>query len=505
MPVASDVIQERRAGTILWRGKWIILAALLVTVGLSIAATALSPKRYEATAIFQINSPNAPPGEATDLANQGLAKNYATVIVSRSFLDRIHGSVAGGDFTTGELENHLKASAVEETGLMELKARGDSPREAQRLATQVADAFMSTLQRDATQRSRRQQQEVQEEIDEISRRIDALIASDDAEADEQVVSLQDARDALRRQSATLLANGVAQGGSATLTAAPTASADPVSPRPVLNVLAGIVLGLLLGGGLVWLRDRVGATLHSADEATEVLRVPVLASVPLRRKASGDPVVSEAYEMLRANLEFRGRGGEIKVVTVGSYNPGEGKTSVVEGVGRAALRGDRRVLIIDGDMRAGGLSARLGSTGAAGLSGLVLGEADPEDAIAALGPGVDLLPAGPASANPPTILYSDRMREHIASFRERYDLVIFDSPPLANLADGAIVASLSDGFVLVARAGMTKLRDVEAGAATVRQTGTPVIGLVLFEPRPVDSRYYPGMARQVRERDAPVSS
>jgi capsular exopolysaccharide synthesis family protein len=497
-------MQEHKTGTILWRGKWIIAIALVVTIALAVVATTLASKTYEATAIFQIGSPNAQLGEATDLANQGLAKNYATVIVSDSFLERIRDDVTGGELQAAELKARLKAAAIEETGLMRLEATGPSPREAQRLASQISEAFLTTLQRDATQRSRRQQDEVQEVIDELTAQIEELsVGTGATENAGQISSLIGARSALRRQSANLVADGVAQGASATLTAAPTASSDPVSPRPLLNLVAAALLGLLLGVGLVLLRERLSPALHTAEDAAEAVDLPVLASVPLRRRlGSGDPVLNEAYEMLRASVDFRTVDEDIRVLTLGSYNAGEGKSSVVEGLGYAVMRGTSNVVLVDGDLRAGTLSKRLAPAGGPDLSSVMIG-GSLDDALVPIGPGLSLLPVHGAVPSPPSLLYSNAMRDTIAELRERFDLVLIDSPPLAHLADASILASLSDGFIFVARTGSTKATDLRAGAAAIRRTDTPLLGLVVFEPRPIDKNYYPAVTGLVPSEHDPA--
>ncbi|MDX6696631.1 MAG: tyrosine-protein kinase [Solirubrobacteraceae bacterium] len=492
-------MDDQRIGTILWRGKWIILVALVVGIGLSVLATKLADKVYEATAIFQVSAPSAQQGNVSAQDNQGLAKNYATVLTSRSFLQRIRPRVLRGRLTAADLESRLNAQTIQDTGLVELKAEGKTPAEAERLATQVSQAFLTTLQRDALQESTAQQAEIQRIIADYANRIDQLSSGPDANTpavQEQIQSLKAARNALTRQSATLIANGVARGASATLTARPSASSSPVRPRPLLNAIAGALLGLLVGVGLVWLRERLSPALHSSEDAGEMLQVPVFASIPLKRKPMpGDPVLSEAYEVLRANLVFRARDDGLKVITFASYNPAVGKTSAVEGFAYAAVRGGANVLIVDGDLRVGALSNRLGHTDGPGLNGVVSGEASPDEALVSLAPGLSLLPARTPASNPPSLLYSEDMRNLVAHLRSRFDMIVIDSPPIEHLADALILASLSDGVVLVARTGVTKPEQLRSAALSLEQTDTPVIGLVVYEPRQIDRTYYPAMAQR----------
>ncbi len=502
-------MEDQRIGTILWRGKYVVLVSVVVGIALAVLATRLSDKVYEATAIFQVNARAAQEAQVSELDNQGLAQNYATVLTSRSFLQRIRPLVEGGRFDAADLESKLDANPIQETGLVELKTRGDSPGQAQRLASQVANAFLVTLQRDALQQSTAQQEEIQRIIGDFSRRIERLENGPNAGSPavtEEVASLRAARDALTRQSATLVANGVARGASATLTARPSASSAPVRPRPVLNVIAGVLLGLLTGVGLVWLRQRLSPALHSSEDAGEMLQIPVFASIPLRRKPMpGDPVLSEAYEVLRANLVFRARDDGLRVITFASYNPAVGKTSAVEGFAYAAVRGGANVLIVDGDLRVGALSRRLGHTDGPGLNGIVRGEATPEEAIVSLAPGLSLLPARTPASNPPSLLYSDEMRSLVRNLQSRYDMIVIDSPPIEHLADALILASLSDGVVLVARTGVTNPEQLRSAALRLEQTDTPVIGLVVYEPRQIDRTYYPAMAQRPSLENDPAIS
>lgn len=502
-------MSERQSfGPMLWRGRYLIVVSVLVTVALAIVVTKLSSKVYQATAILQVSTPNAQPGDATDLSNNGLAKNYATVILSRSFLQTIAPRVQGGRLGPGDLQSRLDASAVDQTALLKVDGQGDTPDQAERLVSQVVDGFLARLQTSAARGITQQQRQVQRILGGLTSQISTLESSGSSADADQISSLKAARAALINRNATLVANGVAQGASATLTAPATASSAPVKPRPTLNIAAGLLLGLLLGLCLAWLRERLSDDdTRSASDAMEIIDVPLLASVPLRRRVhAGDPVVYEAYEVLRANLVFQSRDRALRVVTFLSHNPAVGKTSAVEGFAYAAIRGGSNVLVIDGDLRAGTLSERLGHSQDPGVAEVLVESIGLDEAIVSLAPGLSLLTARLPVPNPPSLLYSHAMREMMAELRERFDLIVIDSPPIAHLADGLILASLSDGVAVVARAGVSKRSDLLATAASVGQSGTPLVGLVVFEPRTIDKTYYPAVAERSKvDRDTVVSA
>lgn len=487
-------MQDQRLATILWRGKWIILSTVAVGIALAYLATHLSSKVYEASATIQVNAGGvtgangATPNDIVN-ANLGLAQTYATLITDRSFLQQIQPHVFGGRLTVGDIEGRLSARAVQNTSLVQLVADGPSPRDARSLAGAVARNFVSSIGTDSVQRTDRLQQQIQRRIQELDREIAAGGQAQTLE------SLRGARAELEKQLAALVAGQIAQGASVTLIGQPTGSSAPVKPRPLLNMIAGVLLGLLAGVGLSYLRVRLDRALHSAGEAEQLLGVPVLAPIPIRRRMTkDDPQLGEAFDVLRANLAFLSHDQALHVITLSSFNPREGKSSTVEGLAYAAVRGGLNVLVIDGDVRTRALSSRLGHADTPGLTNVIVGMANVDDTIVQLTPGLSLLPAGPMPPNPPSLLSSVRMRELIAELRERHGLILIDSPPVAHLADASILASVSDGVVVVARVGVTNRADLPAAAANLRQVPTPIIGVVVLEPRTIDETYYPAVTK-----------
>jgi len=484
---------EQRLGTILWRGRWTIVLTLIVTLAVAAAGTAISPKVYHATAILQVGQGTVPKaGNESALtaqqASQGLTKQYAALLQSRSFLERLNGRVG---LNADELQSRLSAKPVAETGLIELTLSGKSPAEASRRAGSTATGFIETLRADAALQSGRLQTQAQAQINALSAKLRALGVSNRPIVRAQRASLRSAQRALTDQLASGVAQNITQ--SVSLAAPPAAEQDPSSPRPLLNLIAGIVLGLLLGVGLAYLRARIEPSLRSSEEVeATAVGAPVLGSIPLRRRFQPqDQVLSEAYEMLRANIAFRFGDKADRVITFASYNSGEGKTSTVQGLAAASIRNGKRLLVIDGDIRTRELSSHFGHGVSPGLSTVLTGRDSLRDAIVEVGPGLALLPAGPGSPNAPALLDSDEMRELMDELRGRYPSILIDSPPSAHLVDAGILTSLSDAVVVVVRAGLTKAENLEAAVLSLSNTRTPIFGLVVLEPRSVDRKYFVG--------------
>src|SRR5437870_4464623 len=117
-------MQDQRISTVLWRGKWIILAAVVIGIALAVFETKRTAKVYEATGIVQVNAgtstaTNQSPSDV-QVANQILGSTYATQIGDRSFLDQIRPRVLGGSLTTGELQSRVSAKAIPNTALVQV-------------------------------------------------------------------------------------------------------------------------------------------------------------------------------------------------------------------------------------------------------------------------------------------------------------------------------------------------------------------------------------------------
>jgi Mrp family chromosome partitioning ATPase len=497
-----EPIKKQRIGPILWREKWVIFASIVVMFVLALVYTETTSKTYQANAILEVNLPTSNVGSSdTTATNQALAQNYATLLGSPGFLRTIRSQVEHGKLSTSDLESQIDASAVQNSALVQLDATASSPDEAQTIAGQVANAFLAHLQKSAATTTSNLQAQLQAQIVSETTKLNSLAPqASNPTVGAQITSLKASRQALINQSATLVADGLANGSSATLSAAASASPDPVSPKRSLNLIAGLILGALLGVGLAWGREVLRPAIHSASDLTSLTDLPVLASIPLNNRfAPDDPALTEAYRVLYANLRFVLRANDVRVVTVVGLNPRVGKSSVVEGLARVIGK-DRRVLIVDGDMRAASLSERLGHGDHVGLVEVLAGSSPLDQAVVELDNGVSLLPTRRSHEDASALLSRRRTLAVMSVLRERFDLVLIDSPPLAGLADGLILASQSDSVVLVVRAGLTKPADIAAAAGSLQHNMTPIAGLVVFEELVLDP-YYPMGGREAKARSA----
>lgn len=293
---------------------------------------------------------------------------------------------------------------------------------------------------------------------------------------------------------------------------------PVSPRPMVNLILGTALGLLLGLAAAMGREIVDTKVRSrADVRGATGGAPLLGTIPrikLRadspnRKSAGarkwigthsaspderrvqrlvtlrqpgNPA-SEAYRALRTNIAFGDEQAAPQVLIVTSAIPGEGKTTSASNLAITLAQQGRRTLLVDADLRDGLLHRLFGARQEPGLTDVLLRRIPLDEAVQKvevgdIEPPLHLLPSGASASNPAELLGSDLMRQLIATLRERYESIVFDTPSLNLVTDAAVLGRLADTALLIARAGITDTDALQHATAELRRLRVPVAGVIL---------------------------
>lgn len=198
-------------------------------------------------------------------------------------------------------------------------------------------------------------------------------------------------------------------------------------------------------------------------------------------------VAEAYRNLKTKLIFSSPDKELKTILVTSALPGEGKTFNTISLGIVMAHADKKVLIVEADMRRPiiGRAFSLGSQAESiGLSSLVMKRLAPEDVIMKTPvENLMVLPAGPKPPNPSELLGSESMREALERLSSVFDLLILDSPPVLGLPDVLNVASKVDGCLLVIKYSKTSYKDVIRAKETIEMVKGYILGTILNRVKP----------------------
>ena len=258
---------------------------------------------------------------------------------------------------------------------------------------------------------------------------------------------------------------------------PTGSMIPTAPVKKNILLVGFALGLLIPIVIVFLQETMNTRVRGKKDL-ENLSIPFVGEIPLygkvRRsglfhkkvtpltetkvvvKEGSRDVVNEAFRVLRTNLEFvSGENGKGQVILMTSFNPGSGKTFLTVNIAATLAINEKRVLVIDGDLRRGSTSVYVGSPHH-GLSNYLAGKVQRiEDVIVPASEIVrfDVLPVGTIPPNPTELLSGERLQTLLADFRTRYDYILIDCPPIELVADTHIIEKHADRTIFVVRAGL----------------------------------------------------
>ena len=274
---------------------------------------------------------------------------------------------------------------------------------------------------------------------------------------------------------------------------------PVRPRPLQNLMIGLLLGLGTGVALAFVIEALDNTLKTQADVEQFLGVSVLGLVPvigvgaaeaaqendhLRERDLGvflDPksIAAECCRSIRTNILFMSPDRPLRTMVITSPSPQEGKTTTAINLGVTMAEAGSRVLIIDTDMRRPRLHRSFGVPNQTGISTVMVGKATISEAVKRTDvPNLDVLPCGPVPPNPSELLHTERFAAVLAECGKLYDRVILDSPPTSAVTDPAVLGNLSDGVVLVVKAGETTRESAMHARRQLAGAKARLIGVVV---------------------------
>ena len=283
----------------------------------------------------------------------------------------------------------------------------------------------------------------------------------------------------------------------------------VAPNRSRALVFSAFLGVLLGLGLAFGLEKLDDSVKSPDELTGRFQLPVLGlipgiratsrngndGVPLNRLVShADPrsVVAEAYRSLRTNLSFARAQSAARTLVLTSPGPADGKSTTATNLAITFAQQSQRVLLVDADLRRAVLDKTFQLPRSPGLTEVIVGAATLDASIHPTSvENLHVMVSGQLPPNPSELLGSPRMREVLGELRDRFDVVLFDSPPLLAVTDAAVLSTLVDGVILVVRMGTTARAAVRRATSHLRAVHSRVLGAVLNDVDFTSGSYYGG--------------
>jgi capsular exopolysaccharide synthesis family protein len=290
---------------------------------------------------------------------------------------------------------------------------------------------------------------------------------------------------------------------------------PIRPRKFLNLVISLMAGLVLGVGLAFFQEYMDDTIKSVEDINHYLKIPTLGLVPKmasvqakkgygygqlyvygRKKSehgitaalpnvdlvaheAPSSLMAEAYRSIRTSLLLSSPDHPPRSVLVTSAAPSEGKTVTAVNVAISLTQAAARVVLIDADMRKPRISSVFNLRDPIGLSSVLTGTA-PLKAAIQHSPIANLfiMPCGPLPPNPGELIVASRFRQLMQVLPQYFDYVVLDSPPISNVSDARILASICDAAVLVVKALSTSRSQAMNAADQLRESQGRLAGIVL---------------------------
>ncbi len=321
-------------------------------------------------------------------------------------------------------------------------------------------------------------------------------------------------------------------------AKPTVTENPISPNPPRNIALGLVSGILLGLGAALLAERLDPVFHSSEELKESVNLPILGLIPIQKdlkpldeletapkkeklnlpqlqvgnttinlntsqpepksidskqKWYGASPFLEAFRSLNTNIKLLGSDSSIRSFVISSSIPSEGKSTVSCHLAQAAAAMGQKVLLIDADLRRPQVHRWIGVENEEGLSNVLATGLDIEEAIIKVPQweNLSVVTAGDIPPDPTRLLASQKMyalMERLKSSR-KYDLIIYDTPPILGFADGRILSTRTNGVVLVVRIGKTDRSLLKQNIDNIKMSNVPVLGVIANQVNRSSNSYH----------------
>jgi non-specific protein-tyrosine kinase len=488
----------RETVQIFWRRRLIILATFLIFAVAAFGYSASKTKMYHGTASVLLNKAEVTAGvfasqsqlvspEQQDRDNE----TQIQVLQSRTVYARVLAKIPNAPRVKG-----IKSGS---TNVLRVQVASPNPKLSKRAADAYAIAYIDLRREQSVQDLLAASSAVKAQVDDLQGQLNVL--------DKQITAtptndpglpvlktnyqgLLNQLTVFQQRLDSLNADALVKNGGAVLIDSSVIPQLPFAPTPKKDAALAGLFGLLLGLGLAYLLDYLDDRVKTLDDVEAASGgVNVLGVVPKAPVAKGARLlisdlpatssVAEAYHSLRTTIQFLDIEHPLRRILVTSASQGEGKTTTVTNLAIALARAEKRVVLVDCDLRRPNLHNVFGIDDTVGLTAVLTRTATLQEAIETVPgePNLRILPAGVVPANPSELLSGERMRRLIEAISAECDILLLDTPPVLPVTDAVALSQRVDGCIVLAGSTATK-RHLARMFRMLRQVNAPITGVVL---------------------------
>jgi capsular exopolysaccharide synthesis family protein len=484
----------------------ILAITVVVAVVAGIVSFVLAPKYVSESKVLvtPVSLLSNQPGQqiAPDMDTE--REVAASLAVGQLAAESLNVSLTPNQIQQGLLKR-IKVSSAANTQILTFSYTAGSPAVAQQGAAAFANAYLEFRRDQVVNNLTASQTSLQARIDSLAAQLKQVNTEIARTNDPNKIA------SLQGQSHTLVDElGFLEANRGSLVSTEQLSVGAVVEQATLpihqatsrvrNLILAVLVGLSLGIGISFLRDRLDDRLRNRGEVEAAIHAPVLGVLPFAPTyaafgrsigaARTHGIVPDAFRALRTGLLFSAGRADAKTFLITSPLPEDGKTTTVANLGYSLALAGKRVILISADMRRPRLHKLFASTNDFGLTNVLAGERAPFDGLV-VSPELLLLPSGPSPSNVIDLLDSERMKQLLATYRKNVDVVLIDSGPVIGGPDAMTLAPLVDAVLLVMNAKQTTRSAAQRARKQLELVNARVIGTVLYDPADEahDNYYY----------------
>ncbi len=470
-----------------WSWAWlIILAGIIAGAAAYFMSSRQTPIYETSTRLLVSNPPSISNVDSYNgmLNSYTMPNTYSEMVVDSPVLQDVIDTLKL-DMTAEELKGSIAVDLVTDTQILVVTVTDTNPQRAAEIANTLTAVFADRVREIYAERYTSSKEGIAIQVEDMSTKIEetnkaltkAFTDSDRQQLEarlteytrlysDMVMTYEQVRLAEAQTSANVV-----------VTEPATPNDFPVSPRTSRDTLLAVVVGMLMAAGVVFAVDMLDDTIKNPDEVRRTYNLPILGVIARHEITEGKPIseaeprspVAESFRSLRTNVNFSSVDSPLRKIMITSPTPKDGKTTISTNLAVVMAQGEKKVVLIDADLRRPQVHHRFGLMNRFGLSDLFV---QAEDKIGdALHPSntsrLAVITSGSLPPNPAELLTSQRMASILESLMKGFDTIIIDTPPILTVTDAAAMAQSVDGVILVAKPGTTKKAAFKQSIETLR--------------------------------------
>jgi capsular polysaccharide biosynthesis protein/Mrp family chromosome partitioning ATPase len=492
---------------LLRRWFWLLTLTTLIAGAISFLVSKRQPVYYMASSRLLVGTATSSPNvDLNDLRAAGqLLEIYAEVTTTRPFLESVLKELGPVGMSASELENRLSVSTNSSTDILTLRFEAQDPDRAVAIVNAIAGGLVRQSPSGAGDTGTADQ--LQGQIQRVEQMIvTSQTTISQLESEMQSASTYDQQTQLAGQLSaertrlsdaerlliSLYTTMLHTPNNQIAIIEPAVQGHAVSRETPLKTVLGVMAGLILGAAIMFAFEYSDDTIRTREDLAAVADVPVLASLHTYGKLTdtdgadllvlreANSRMAESYRRLGTELLFTGKDHRLRSVLIAGLQDNKDPNEVAANLATVLAQLDRRVVLVDTDLRNSTVSQLFGLTGQPGLIDLLQGEAEPSRLITSIAdiPGLSVLPVGRGNGTFTEGLASHAMPDLVDYLHSVADMVVFVAPALLAYADGLVLAPRVDSVLIVSVSGISRRQQVRDAVETLHTVGVRVGGMLL---------------------------